>query len=164
MSRAGFFWLVMIAAAGSALVGAAAPAEDAPPATPPATPPAAVRTVAPDAAGAILGGVIVDRSDKEIGHLVDVLVDAGGVPQAGIIDFGGFLGVGARKVAVHWSTLHFSPGDAKHQIVLDMTPDEIKAAPAYRDPDKPAPVVTPAAVIPVAGTTGNPAQAEPSPH
>ena len=65
---------------------------------------------------------------------------------------------------VHWSTLHFSPGDAKHQIVLDMTPDEIKAAPAYRDPDKPAPVVTPAAVIPVAGTTGNPAQAEPSPH
>jgi hypothetical protein len=53
------------------------------------------------------------------------------------------MGVGARKVAVHWSTLHFAPGDAKHPITLDLTPDQMKAAPEYKDPTKPVPVVVP---------------------
>jgi hypothetical protein len=157
MPRAASIVLVMTAAAGSLAPAAAAPADDAPQA-----PPAAIRTVAPDAAEAVLGSAIVDKAGKEIGRLVDVLVDANGVPQAGVIDFGGFLGVGARKVAVHWSTLHFTPGDGKHQIVLDMTPDEIKAAPAYTNPNKPAAVVTPA--TPVAGNADTPAQTEPPPH
>src|SRR4051794_19801411 len=118
-------------------------ADDAPPA--PAPPPASsVQTVAPDAAEAILGSRVIGPQGKDIGRLVDVLVDNNGHPQAAVIDFGGFMGVGNRKVAVHWSTLHFDPSDGKHQVQLDMTPDQIKAAPEYSNPDKPAPVVTPA--------------------
>ena len=62
-------------------------------------------------------------------------------PQAAVIDFGGFMGVGSRKIAVEWSALHFAPGDAKHPITLDLTQDQIKAAPEYKDVAKPAPVV-----------------------
>ena len=94
----------------------------------------------------MLGSVIIDPGGKDIGRLVDILVNAAGQPQAAVIDFGGFLGVGARKVAVHWGSLRFDPSDGKHLVRLEMTQDEIKAAPAYVSPDKPAPVVTPVQV------------------
>jgi hypothetical protein len=75
-------------------------------------------------------------------------VDAIGQPQAAVIDFGGFMGVGNRKIAVHWSTLRFNPGDLKHKISLDMTPDQIKAAPEFLNPNKAASVVTPTDTAP----------------
>jgi hypothetical protein len=59
-----------------------------------------------------------------------------------MIDFGGFMGVGSRKIAVQWSVLHFAPARSEHQITLGLTPDQIKAAPEYKDVAKPAPMVT----------------------
>jgi hypothetical protein len=103
-----------------------------------------VQQVPPDAAEPILGRSVIDADDKSIGRLIDVLVDASGQPEAAVIDFGGFMGVGNRKVVVHWSVLRFHPGDPKHAILLEMTPDQIKDAPEYLRGDKPAPVVTPA--------------------
>jgi hypothetical protein len=100
--------------------------------------------VAPGAAEAILGRDVTSLDGKDMGRLVDVLVDENGQPQAAVIDFGGFLGVGSRKVAVHWSALRFNPSDGKHLITVVMTPDQIKTAPEYTDTAKPAPVVTPA--------------------
>ena len=116
-----------------------------------APPPAsAVQQVPPDHALAVLGENVDNPEGKAIGRLVDVLVRADGAPQAAIIDFGGFMGVGSRKIAVQWSTLHFIPGDARHAITLDLTPDQIKAAPEYRNPAKPAPVVVPSSAAPAA--------------
>ena len=90
---------------------------------------------------AILGQPVIGPLGTEVGRLVDVLVGQNGLPQAAVIDFGGFMGVGSRKIAVHWNTLHFNPGDPKYPIVLDLLPDQIKAAPAYQGETKPAPVV-----------------------
>ena len=104
----------------------------------------AVQSVPPEDAEAILGQRVTDQDGKDIGRLVDVLVDVNGQPQAAVIDFGGFMGVGNRKIAVHWSALHFSPGDAKRKVTLEMTPDQIKAAPEFLNSNKAAPVVTPA--------------------
>lgn len=137
----------------TALAGSAVQAGDTvPPADPPAqpqtaTPPppqSALQSVAPEDAEAILGQRVTDPQGKDIGRLVDVLVDAAGQPQAAVIDFGGFMGVGNRKIAVQWSALHFKPGDAKRKVALDMTPDQMKSAPEFRDPTKAASVVTPA--------------------
>ena len=97
--------------------------------------------VPPEEALAILGHNVAGPEGKDVGRLVDVLVGWDGEPQAAVIDFGGFMGVGSRKIAVQWSTLHFAPGDAAHPITLDLTPDQIKAAPEYKDVTKPAPVV-----------------------
>ena len=98
---------------------------------------------------AILGHTVTGPDGKNIGHLVDVLVGALGDvlvgalgdPQAAVIDFGGFMGVGNRKIAVQWSALHFAPGDPKRPIALELTQDQIKAAPEYVDVAKPAQVV-----------------------
>ena len=49
-----------------------------------------------------------------MGRVVDIVVDSAGQVRAAVIDFGGFLGVGSRKIAVDWNALHFPPaGDAQ---------------------------------------------------
>jgi hypothetical protein len=117
---------------------------------PPASPPASdVQQVPPEQALAILGHNVEGPDGKEIGRLIDVLVGQEGQPQAAVIDFGGFMGVGSRKIAVRWSALHFAPGDASHPVTLELTPDQIKGAPEYKDIAKPAPVVVAAPAQPV---------------
>ena len=60
----------------------------------------------------ILGREVRSSADENMGRIVDVLVDRSGQVRAAMIDFGGFLGVGSRKIAVDWSALHF-PAPAK---------------------------------------------------
>ncbi len=106
--------------------------------------PAPVQQVPPEAAMAILGHKVDGPDGKEIARIIDVLVNDNGEPVAAVIDFGGFLGVGIRTVAVDWKTLKFTPADKAHPVVLEMSMDKIRAAPAYKE-EKVAPVVTPAA-------------------
>lgn len=84
---------------------------------------------------AVLGLAARGDDGKEIGRIVDVLVDETGKPRAAVIDVGGFLGMGNRKVAVDWAALHFSIGKAA-VATLSIPSDRIKSAPAY-DPAKP---------------------------
>jgi PRC-barrel domain len=134
------------------------------PEPPPKAPvPRVVQQVPPELAEAILGRQVAGADGKDIGRLVDVLVDGDGVPQAAVIDFGGFLGVGNRRIAVRWDTLHFAPSDPDRAITIDMTPDEIKAAPAYTNPNKPAPVVTPEPASTPAAEAGNKPEAKAEP-
>lgn len=81
----------------------------------------------------VLGKSVRDAAGKEMGRIVNVIVDKSGQPRAAVIDFGGFLGVGSRKIAVDWSALRFAPGDKPDPITLDLTRDEVKAAPEYKD-------------------------------
>src|ERR1700756_2877600 len=74
-------------------------------------PPSSVRHAPREQALAILGHTVTDQEGKDIGRLVDVLVGDDGEPQAAVIDFGGFMGVGSRKIAVEWSALHFAPAN-----------------------------------------------------
>lgn len=114
------------------------------PAPPPAAPPKpTLQKVPAEEAMAVLGRPIAGPEGKDIGRLIDVLVNDAGEPVAGVIDFGGFMGVGARKIAVDWKALRFAPSDKAHPITLELTPDQIKAAPEYKNPNAAAAVVTP---------------------
>jgi hypothetical protein len=54
--------------------------------------------------------------------------------RAAVIDFGGFLGVGSRKIAVAWNALTFPPPASGRDVVtLELTRDQVKAAPEYKD-------------------------------
>jgi hypothetical protein len=80
----------------------------------------------------ILGSEVRSAADEDMGRIGDVLVDGEGRTRAAIIDFGGFLGVGSRKIAVDWTVLHFVPAASKrYRIVLELTRDQVKAAPEY---------------------------------
>src|SRR5690349_6349277 len=75
----------------------------------------------------ILGRQVLGAADENMGRIVDVIVDRSGRVRAAIIDFGGFLGVGSRKIAVEWNALHFPPpGQANAKITLDLTRDQVK--------------------------------------
>jgi len=51
-----------------------------------------------------------------------------------VIDFGGFLGVGSRKIVVDWNALRFgrvaNKGDS---ITLELTKKQVMAAPEYKE-------------------------------
>jgi len=82
----------------------------------------------------ILGQEVRSAANEDMGRIVDVLVDRSGQVRAAIIDFGGFLGVGSRKIAVEWNALHFPPPANKtDHIALELTRDQVKSAPEYQD-------------------------------
>jgi hypothetical protein len=82
----------------------------------------------------VLGREVRSNADENMGRIVDVIVDRAGHVHAAIIDFGGFLGVGSRKIAVDWKALRFQPDSAKRDIItLELTRDQVKAAPEYKD-------------------------------
>ncbi len=100
----------------------------------PAVPPAAVTILTDHEVEGILGREVVSSAGENMGRIVDVLVDRGGQVRAAIIDFGGFLGVGSRKIAVDWSALHFPPpGKPNAKITLELTRDQVKAAPQFQE-------------------------------
>ena len=77
----------------------------------------------------VLGKEVRGGNGEHMGRIVNVIVDGSGRPCAAIIDFGGFLGVGSRKIVVDWSALQFGSDDAP--ISLALTRDQVKAAPEY---------------------------------
>jgi hypothetical protein len=91
----------------------------------------------------ILGKEVVSAKGEDMGRIVDVLFDEKGEAHAAVIDFGGFLGMGTRKIAVSWSALRFDLGEKKNVIALDLDREQLKAAPEYKytESDKPIPVV-----------------------
>ena len=52
--------------------------------------------------------------------------------EAVVIGVGGFLGVGAKDVAVKWSDLKFSRDDKSIVIMTSWTKDSLKAMPDYK--------------------------------
>ncbi len=131
--------------------------DETPPAAKPdsVTPPAAkpdnaaeaknIETIEPGETVAVLGKKVVGPDGKDVmGPVTDVLVGSDGQPRAAVIDFGGFLGVGSRRVAIDWQSLKFRPGNSDAPLELTLKPDEIKSAPEYKDPKTPTKVVEPA--------------------
>jgi hypothetical protein len=120
----------MGALAGGAWAQPASPADDK------ARPAASREFLYRGEATSILGRQVLGPDGAVAGRIVDVLVGDGGLPRAAVIEFGGFMGVGIRRVAVIWQSLGFNP--TARTITLDMTMDQIRAIPKFREPDKPA--------------------------
>src|SRR2546423_213112 len=81
----------------------------------------------------ILGKEVRSASDQAMGRIVDLLVDESGQPRAAIIDFGGFLGVGSRKIAIDWNTLKFDTARPNAPVVVTLDRHAIQAAPGYKE-------------------------------
>jgi hypothetical protein len=107
--------------------------DGSPPANPPDVSPAVPILESQDLQG-ILGKEVRSATGENMGRIVDVVVDRSGQVRAAVIDFGGFLGVGSRKIAVDWNALSFPrPGDKAGRVTLEFTRDQVKAGPEYQD-------------------------------
>jgi sporulation protein YlmC with PRC-barrel domain len=80
----------------------------------------------------ILGKSVRSNAGEDMGRIVDVIVNHDGQVRAAIIDFGGFLGIGTRKIAVDWRALNFAPAGKPGAITLDLTRNQVRLAPEYK--------------------------------
>jgi hypothetical protein len=147
-------WFVILTFCFVAVAAAASRAEDATQAAPSATkgtpketpkevpkepvkepaPPPSVTIIAPREAHGVLGRDVRSPTDEDMGRIVDVIVDRAGVVRAAVIDFGGFLGVGSRKIVVDWNALHFGQiANKGDRITLELTKEQVNAAPEYKE-------------------------------
>ncbi len=113
-----------------------------PPASAPSPPPLPPNTARLAVSG-VLGRTVAGPDRQDIGRVVDVLVDGNGQPRAAVIDFGGFMGLGSRKIAVEWGAFRFPPGGSDATLMIPLSPEEIKNTPEYAGPGKPVAVVGP---------------------
>ena len=79
----------------------------------------------------VLGIEAFGSTGDDMGRIVDIIVDRTGQIRAAILDFGGFLGVGSRKIAVDWRSLHFDPKKAG-AVVVNLTKDQLRVTPVYK--------------------------------
>ena len=99
----------------------------------PAPPPSVTVIGARDAHG-ILGREVRSAANEDMGRIVDVIVDREGSVRAAVIDFGGFLGVGSRKIVVDWGALRFGGvANKRDSITLELTKAQVSAAPEYKE-------------------------------
>jgi len=113
----------------------------APPNTAPAVaapkegvPPPSVTIIGAADAHGVLGRDVRSAADEDMGRIVDVVVDRAGQVRAAVIDFGGFLGVGSRKIVVDWNALRFwRIGNKSDSISLELTKEQVRAAPEYKE-------------------------------
>jgi hypothetical protein len=94
----------------------------------------------------VLGKEVRSAANENMGRIVDVIVDRTGQVKAAVIDFGGFLGVGSRKIAVAWNAIRFPDAKQGDRISVELTRDQVRAAPEFKE-DKPAVVLGPAGTL-----------------
>jgi hypothetical protein len=113
----------------------------------------------------ILGKKVQSPKGDDLGRVVDVLADSGGRVRVAIIDFGGFLGVGDRKIAVDWPLLRFNPDRRDPSLLLSLSREKLQAAPEYKDDPRPQTLMVPApAATAAAAAAGPPPSAAPPPN
>lgn len=132
------------------------------------SPPAGTKAVVVDLStmDALIGKNVRSATNEDLGHLIDLVVETNGQVRAAIIDFGGVLGVGSRKIAVDWRTLDFSGSAKGGPIKLALTRNQVRLSPEYRagepiviledsgpEAPQPAPAAKPAAALVPAPTT-----------
>lgn len=119
----------------------------------------------------ILGKRVQGPHAEDLGRVVDVLADDSGRVRIAIIDFGGFLGVGARRIAVDWPLLRFNPDAKDPSLLLSISKEKLQSAPEYKADPRPqtlmeTPVTPPPAAAPTpaaAASSTAPAAAPPAP-
>jgi hypothetical protein len=80
----------------------------------------------------LVGSTVYGASDANVGKVGDVLLTQDGKIDAYIIDVGGFLGIGAKKVAIGADNLSFmTDADGNKYLYTTFTKEQLEAQPAY---------------------------------
>lgn len=90
------------------------------------------------------GTDVVGSDNEKIGDVSDILFDKSGKVEAIIISVGGFLGVGAKEVALALNSFDVVPGQngASDKLKLSATKDQLKDAQNFARYEPPRPTST----------------------
>jgi sporulation protein YlmC with PRC-barrel domain len=82
-------------------------------------------------ANAMIGAKIRNEAKDTIGAVEDLYLDAQGAIKTVVVSVGGFLGIGAKDVAIKWSDLKQSRDGKSLVLLTSLSKDELKALPDY---------------------------------
>lgn len=80
----------------------------------------------------IIGTEVVTSTDEQLGSISDLVMERDGTVIAAVIDVGGFLGIGAKPVAVSFDSLTATPTEDGEKIVIALTKEELNTAPEFK--------------------------------
>lgn len=133
--------LVLPAAAGVLALLVAAPASAQAPAGPGPSDgevaPGLTSVISQSRLDSVLGREVRTRVEEDVGRIVDILADRQSRVQAAVIEFGGFLGIGTRKIAVDWSAISFENDGKRTIVIVDLSRDQLRLAPEYKPNEQP---------------------------
>jgi len=130
---------------------AAAPSSSASSSTPAAAGDTMVSSQKPDQfmASSFKGTDVLGADDKKIGDVSDILFNKDGKIEAYVVSVGGFLGMGAKEVAMAPSAFQVVPGDKSKgesdKLKVSTTQDQLKAAQNFTRYEPPKATTTGAA-------------------
>lgn len=88
------------------------------------------------ASNKVEGTAVFDRGGERLGAITNFMVDKrSGKAEYAVMQFGGFLGIGADYYPVPWSMLTYSTDHGGY--VVDLSKEQIEDAPRYGDNDEP---------------------------
>ena len=79
-----------------------------------------------------IGKPVVNASGERVGEISEVLFDKSGRVTSIVIGVGGFLGMGAKSVALPYQAITYGEKGGERQIVVPLTKDVLQAAPDYK--------------------------------
>ncbi len=83
------------------------------------------------AAGKVNGVSVYGADRAHIGHIEDLMIDKrAGTVEYGVLNFGGFLGLGTKHHAIPWRMLRYD-STLEGFVVDNMTKERLDAAPVY---------------------------------
>ena len=90
------------------------------------------------------GTDVLGADDQKIGDVSDILFDKSGKIDAFVVSVGGFLGMGAKEVALAPSAFNVVAGSngSADKLKIAMTKDELKAAQNFARYEPPRPAAT----------------------
>jgi sporulation protein YlmC with PRC-barrel domain len=83
-------------------------------------------------ANAMIGAKVKNDAKDTVGTVQDLYVDASGSIKTVVVAVGGFLGVGAKDVAVKWSDIKQSRDGKSVMLTTSLSKDELKSMPDYK--------------------------------
>jgi hypothetical protein len=81
----------------------------------------------------LLGREVRTKPDGDSGRIIDLLTDREGKLQAAVVELGGFLGIGTRKIAIEWGAFAFDRRDQRPLVILALSREQLRLAPDYTE-------------------------------
>ena len=83
-----------------------------------------------------MGKPIVNATGEKIGDVSDLIFDRTGRITTVVIGVGGFLGLGAKQVALPFEAITYTDLNGERQIMVPLTKESLQAAPDYTHTEK----------------------------
>jgi sporulation protein YlmC with PRC-barrel domain len=82
-------------------------------------------------ASALIGTDLKSSDGESAGRISDLIIDQNGKVEAVLVNTGGLLAMGEKRVAIDWKAIKRSASPDDQDLRVDMTRDDLQSAPGY---------------------------------